>query len=82
MKKAILSDVKMPDISETECDVGWVVVDAYLDGLEVSAQQLFDDPEYKRMFDELRRYTDIKLYGDDKSHTIEIGVKLYRESAG
>lgn len=81
MEKEVLHDVKMPEISVMDCDVGWVVVDAYLEGLEVSAQQLFDDLEYKRLFDELRRYVDLQLYGDEKSQTIDMKVKLYRENA-
>lgn len=80
MKKTISADMQMPNITETTCDVGWVVVDACLDGLETSANQLFDDPEFKRMFDELRRYTDRQLYGDEKSHTIEMELTLYREN--
>ncbi len=79
MECRIFKDYEKLNISEITCDIGWVVVDAYLDGIEISAQQLLADPEFNKMFNDLRHYTDLQLYGDETSKTIDLKVIAYRE---
>lgn len=82
MKKETSIKAVKPETRQNACDVGWVIVDAYLDGLEASAPELFGDREYKRIFDEMRHYTDLQLYGGDEFNMDDLEVVIYRDKNG
>ena len=63
MKDIQTDDMELPKMRIKRCHTGWLVVDAYLNGLEECASELMQDPEYEKRFDAMRRYTNLQLYG-------------------
>lgn len=70
----------IPKTSKRTCNIGWAVADAYLEGLQECADQLFGDPEFKRMFDEMRSYINKQLYGDEKITMGELEVTVFQDN--
>lgn len=79
MENNMQKEFELPVTASRTCDVGWLIVEAYLDGLESSARELFGDIEYKNMFDGLRKYTNRKLYGCDEFNMVDIELTIYQE---
>lgn len=79
MKSNTIQDIELPQIEKRQCLVGWLVVESYLDGLEEVASELFNDPEYKKRYNALRRYCNKQLYGDNKCDSADIEVVIYKE---
>lgn len=79
MKGKTTRDIEISQFEKKENLVGWLVVESYLDGLEEVASELFNDPEYKKRFNALRRYCNKQLYGDSKCDSTEIEVIIYKE---
>ncbi len=80
MEKETLKKLRLPNVQTARVDIGWFIVDAYLDGLAANAAELFGDEEYKKLFDALRSYTDRMLYDGDENNIIDIHVTVYREN--
>lgn len=77
--KIIQMSEMLSRFERVKCHVGWIVVEAYLDGMEAIASELFDDPEYKERFDSLRKYINYQIYGDEKTDVADVEVVVYRE---
>ena len=70
---------KLPKMPAERIDLGWIIVDAYLDGLELVTSELSADPEYKKRFDALRSYTDLMINGSEDRIMIDTAATVYRE---
>ncbi len=79
MRNTTAKALDLPKVNARKCLLGWFIVEAYLDGLEASASELFGDLEYKKLFDSLRVYSNKQIYGNKEFNMVDVDVIVYQD---